>query len=157
MPLSYSWWRHQNGNIFRVTGHLGPRRLPFNSPHKGHWRGCFVFSLISNIRAWTNGWVNNRDAGNLRPHRVHYEVNVMGWNASWRMFKKIYTLFWCSLFNSWGRVTPICVSELTSIGSDISLSPERRQATIWTNAGILLIDPEENLQWFFNQNLNIFI
>ena len=41
----------------------------------------------------------------------------------------------------WGRVTHICVSELTIIGSDNGLSPERRQAIIWTSAGILLIGP----------------
>ena len=39
----------------------------------------------------------------------------------------------------WGRVTHICVSELTIIGSDNGLSPGRRQAIIWTNAEILLI------------------
>ena len=39
----------------------------------------------------------------------------------------------------WGRVTHICVSKLTIIGSDNGLSPDRRQAIIWTNAGILLI------------------
>ena len=33
----------------------------------------------------------------------------------------------------------ICVSKLTIIGSDNGLSPGRRQAIIWTNAGILLI------------------
>ena len=32
-----------------------------------------------------------------------------------------------------------CISYLTIIGSDNGLSPERRQAIIWTNAGILLI------------------
>ena len=41
----------------------------------------------------------------------------------------------------WGRVTHICVSKLTIIGSDNGLSPDRRQAIIWTNAGILLIGP----------------
>ena len=41
----------------------------------------------------------------------------------------------------WGRVTHICVSDLTIIGSDNSLSPGRRQAIICTNAGILLIEP----------------
>ena len=35
----------------------------------------------------------------------------------------------------------ICVSKLTSIGSDNGLSPGRHQAIIWTNAGILLIGP----------------
>ena len=41
----------------------------------------------------------------------------------------------------WGRVTHICVGKLTIIGSDNDLSPERRQAIIWTNAGILLFGP----------------
>ena len=41
----------------------------------------------------------------------------------------------------WGRVTHICVGKLISIGSDNGLSPGRRQAITWTNAGILLIGP----------------
>ena len=48
--------------------------------------------------------------------------------------------FWHNLAH-WGRVTHICVSKLTIIGSDTGLSPGRRQAIIWTNAGILLIRP----------------
>ena len=36
-------------------------------------------------------------------------------------------------------MTHICVSKLTIIASDNGLSPGRRQAIIWTNAGILLI------------------
>ena len=35
----------------------------------------------------------------------------------------------------------MCVSKLTTIGSDNGLSPRRRQAIIWTNAGIFLIGP----------------
>ena len=38
-------------------------------------------------------------------------------------------------------MTHICVSDLTSIGSDNGLSPGRRQAIIRTNVGILLIRP----------------
>ena len=41
----------------------------------------------------------------------------------------------------WGRVTHICVSKLTIIVSDNGLSPGRRQAIIWNNAGLLLIEP----------------
>ena len=41
----------------------------------------------------------------------------------------------------WGRETHICVDKVTIIGSDNGLSPERRQAIVWTNAGILLIGP----------------
>ena len=48
--------------------------------------------------------------------------------------------FYCDVnLNHWGRVTHICVSELTIIGSNNGLLPERHQAIIWTNAGILLI------------------
>ena len=43
------------------------------------------------------------------------------------------------LLTHWGRVTHICVSKLSIIGSDNGLSRGRRQAIIWTNAGILLI------------------
>ena len=41
----------------------------------------------------------------------------------------------------WGRVTHICVGNQTIIGSDNGLSPDRCQAFIWNNAGILLIGP----------------
>ena len=41
----------------------------------------------------------------------------------------------------WGRMTHICVGNLTIIGSDNGLSPGRRQAIIWANAGILLMGP----------------
>ena len=29
------------------------------------------------IYAWTNGWVYKRDAGDFRPHGVHYDVTIM--------------------------------------------------------------------------------
>ena len=45
------------------------------------------------------------------------------------------------ILTHWGRVTHISVSNLTIIGLDNGLSPVRRQAIIWTNAGILLIGP----------------
>ena len=47
-------------------------------------------------------------------------------------------------------MTHICIGKLTIIGSDNGPSPGRRQAIIWTNAGILLIG-------HFNRNSNIFI
>ena len=43
-----------------------------------------------------------------------------------------------SVLTHWGRVTHICVSTLTIIDPDNGLSPRRRQAIIWSNAGILL-------------------
>ena len=52
----------------------GFHRSPVNSPHKGQWRGAFMFSLIY---AWANGWVNNQNTGDLKPHRAYYDVTVM--------------------------------------------------------------------------------
>ena len=49
-------------------------------------------------------------------------------------------LVWVPLTH-WGRVTHICVSKLTIIGSYNGLSLRRHRAIIWTNAGILLIRP----------------
>ena len=46
-----------------------------------------------------------------------------------------------SALTHWGRVTHICVGKLTITGSNNGLSPGRRQAIIWTSAGILLIGP----------------
>ena len=56
-------------------------------------------------------------------------------------FYSINPIQFIAILTHWGRVTHICVSKLTIIGSDSGLSPGRRQAIIWTNAGILLIGP----------------
>ena len=53
---------------------LGIHRSPVNSPHKGQWHGALMFSLIC---AWINGWVNTREAGDLRRHRAHDVVTVI--------------------------------------------------------------------------------
>ena len=52
----------------------GIHRSPVNSPHQGQWRSALMFSLTC---VWINGWVNNREAGDLRHHRAHYDVVVM--------------------------------------------------------------------------------
>ena len=54
------------------------------------------------------------------------------------------------MLTHWGRVTHICVNKLTIIGSDNGLSPDRRQAIIWTNAGLLSIGP---MRTYFSENL----
>ena len=72
---NYPWWRHQMeafSALLSICG--GIHRSPVNSPHKSQWRGDLTFSLIC---ARMNGWVTNREAGDLRGQRAHYDVTVM--------------------------------------------------------------------------------
>ena len=72
-----SWWRHEMEAVSASLALcVGNSPVPVNSPHRGQWRGALMFSLIG---VWINGWVNNREAGDLRRHRGHYDVNVMSY------------------------------------------------------------------------------
>ena len=76
---------------------------------------------------------------------MHAIVSVPGRVAlramSWSTFIMLKCTVgkWLLALTHWGRVTHICISKLTIIGSDNGLSPGRRQAIIWAKAGILLI------------------
>ena len=78
--LLFNMMTSSNGNIFCVTGPLcgeftGHRWIPLTKVSDAQ-RRCFLM-----ISVWTNGWVNNRDAGDFRRHRAHYDITVMNsWN-----------------------------------------------------------------------------
>ena len=67
-----SWWRHHFPCYWPFL--RGVHRSPVNSHHKGQWRGALIFSLVS---VWINGWVNNREADDLRRYHTHCDVTVM--------------------------------------------------------------------------------
>ena len=72
---SSTWWRHQMETFPRYWPFVrGIHRSSVNSLHKDQWGGTLMFSLTC---APINGWVNNREAGDLRHHRAHYDVMVM--------------------------------------------------------------------------------
>ena len=73
MRNNLTWWRHQM-ETFSALLAICAGNSPVNSPHKGQWRGALMFSLIC---ARINGWVNNRETGDLSRHRAHYDVIVM--------------------------------------------------------------------------------
>ena len=64
----------------------GIHRLPVHSPHIGQWRGASMFPLIY---AWINVWANNREAGDLRHHRAHYDVTLI-------CISSLKNYIWCS-------------------------------------------------------------
>ena len=70
-----SWWRHQMRTFSALLAlYEGNPPVTGGFPHKGQGRGALMFSLTF---AWTNGWANNRDAGDLRGLHVHCDVTVM--------------------------------------------------------------------------------
>ena len=70
-------WRHQ-WDTFDALLAICVGNSPLNSPRKDQLRGALMFSLIC---AWINGWVNNREAGDLRRFRANYDVIVMRLNS----------------------------------------------------------------------------
>ena len=70
----------------------GIHRSPVNFPHKCQWRGALMFSLNC---VWINGWVNNREAGDLRRYRTHYDVTVM---CCWVIFYEDKQMLWRVIF-----------------------------------------------------------
>ena len=70
-----SSWRHPMKTFSAVPAICaGNSPVTGEFPVQSQWRGDLMFSLIC---AWINGWVNNREAGDLRHHRTHYDVPVM--------------------------------------------------------------------------------
>ena len=54
---------------------------------------CLMFYLIC---GWINGWVNIREAGDLRGRRAHYDVIVMTLKSI-TFYLFLYLLIWASL------------------------------------------------------------
>ena len=69
----HPWLRHQMENFSAILA-ICAGNSPVHSSQKGQWRGALMFSLICD---WINGWVNNREAGDLWCYRTHYNVTVM--------------------------------------------------------------------------------
>ena len=62
-----------NGNIIRVTGPLCGEFTDEFASQKPVTR---IFDVFFHL-CLKNGWVNNRETGDLRRHRAHYDVIVV--------------------------------------------------------------------------------
>ena len=85
----YAWWRHPMESFSALLAICaGNSPVPVKSPHKDQWRGALMFLIC----AWINGWVSNREAGDLRRHRDHYDVLVMDmtWSPRGCTSQRIY-------------------------------------------------------------------
>ena len=70
--LNWNYWLSHD-DVIKWKHFL--RYWPFvRGIHRSRWRGALMFSFID---VWINDWVNNREAGDLRRQRGHYDVIVM--------------------------------------------------------------------------------
>ena len=83
-----------------------------------------------------------------------YETLQVMWGCCF--FLMLFAVY-VNPLTQWGRVPHICVDKLTISGSDNGSPPGRRQAIIWTNAGIVLIwHSGTNFSGIWNLSIFIF-
>ena len=83
--------------------------------------------------------------GNSAQRLINVDWLFVGFYA-----QRINVTWLFGVLTHWDRVMHICVSKVTTIGSDNGLSPGQHLAILWTNAGILLVGP---LKINFSANL----
>ena len=70
-----TWWRHQMETFFALLALCG------NSLVTGEFHSQRPvkrsFNVLFDLRPETNGWVNNRDVGDLRRHPAYYDITAM--------------------------------------------------------------------------------
>ena len=104
------------------------------------WMKTYEFQLKFHWNMFLNGLIDNKSAlvQIMASHRTGNKRIIWSNNdpVHWPGLNELI---------HWDRVTDIyiCVRKLTIIGQDNGLSPGRRQAIIWTNAGMFLIGPLE--------------
>ena len=113
-----SLWRHQMETFSALLAFCaGNSPVTDEFPLQRPGAQSFDVSLIC---AWINGWANNREAGDLRRHRAHYDVTVMYLAFTSELWTAIITsepmerLFWVLL----GRNTA-GYRECTAIGHSL--------------------------------------
>ena len=74
-PTGHPWWRHQMETFSALLAICaGNSPVPGEFPTQRPVTRRLIFTLIC---ARINGWVNNREAGNLSRNGGHYDVIVM--------------------------------------------------------------------------------
>ena len=114
--------------------------------HDDIWYICYIYIYI-----YITWYHKNRSKGITNGGQLSYTVIPtieLSYYVCWHITTRVAcvlngTFGWIKnwFLTHWGRVTHICVGNLTIIGSDNGLPPGRRQAITCTNVWILLIGP----------------
>ena len=148
--FNYSW----TGMCFNLKWRAGLKRIEgINRTQSRHERGiltrwslCIIIVISKNIiwnKQWAEGFKFVREAlWCIHDHIWQwFLIREMIFNYCWPNSITLWKYqLMSNVLSHWGRVTHICVNNLTIIDSDNGLSPGRRQVIIRANAGILLIN-----------------
>ena len=113
-PLRYIWWPEsspaKDGMLLNVhKSSWGCHQMKTFSAllalFVGLWRRALKLCLIL---AWINGWVNNREADDLRPHHAHYDVTVMIASNSTSWIYIVWPPWRILCYESWETFLHLC-------------------------------------------------
>ena len=110
---------------------------------RGGWGNKRSFSELIFIKLFSISFKNTKSKkkkARLDAMGINLQVFIL-WKFGLKTAKFGHFNSKLKALTHWARVTHKCVCKLTSIGSDNGLSPDRHQAIIWTNAGVLLVGP----------------
>ena len=134
--------------------------------HMDPFHKAVMNTRIKSMLSWTLISILEIQSGDIF-HMLYDIVTVLASKKMWHAWPDLLTIFYARVvLIKWVRISSlytiqqptvtqrttlinslrpsdvyICIGKLTIIGSDNGLSPDRRQAIIWTNAGLLLIGP----------------
>ena len=112
---------------------------------------CNIMAAISEEDAYASNMKNSKYQWRIHRSLLYNQVNFVPADTLAPSGGRVSACTSLTLLNHWGRVTHICVGKPTIIGADNGLSPDRSQAIISINAGIMLIAP---LVTHFSEILN---
>ena len=123
-PVHRAMMTSSNGNIIRVTGPLcgefiGHRGIPLTKANDAElW--CLLL-----ICAWINALVNNREAGDLRRHRAHYDVRIICTYLCPQLCTAVWCSGWWAIWSAWTDWRP------ASAWSLLPSAPPCWSASLW--------------------------
>ena len=113
-----AWWSHQM-EAFSALLALCAGNSPVTGEFPAQRPVMRSFDVFFDL-GWINGWINNREAGDMRRHRAHYDVVVMNMDC---LLPKVQRGIACciTMISYWknitlnGRAICIIMSKLQTI------------------------------------------
>ena len=146
------WWRHRIETFPRYWSFV--RGIHQSPVTKARDAELWFF-----MRAWTNGWANIWDAGDLRRHRAHYDATIMilmigmifavrqlrirawvgGVGAHLTLTLRTRPLIWICTAHSYARICGILVEMIQTRYFNKRLTIKYQRVNIWMLACFIFI------------------